>query len=78
MFAVTCDVLLFGADTVGVRYGAAEVEHHQHGENHHHTLQEQSHRKLLPKPAGVKTHTHKQNRQTRTHTHTLAENLTLH
>ena len=55
---VTCEVVLLGADPVGVLYGAAEVQHGQHGDNHHNALQQQGQLKLLPYPAeGGRTHT---------------------
>ena len=43
--------MLLGAHSVGVLDCAAEVEHCKHGEDHHHTLEQQGELKLLPYPA---------------------------
>jgi len=43
--------MLFGAHSVGVLDGAAEVEHGKHCEDHHYTLKQQGELKLLPYPA---------------------------
>lgn len=48
---ITCDVVLFGTDTVAALDGTAQMKHSQHGENHHHTLQEQRQLKLFAYPA---------------------------
>lgn len=42
--------MLLGAHSVAVLEGAAEVEHGKHGEDHHHTLEQQGELKLLPYP----------------------------
>lgn len=44
--------MLLGADPIGVLDCAAEVEHCKHGEDHHHTLQQQGELKLFPDPEG--------------------------
>lgn len=43
--------MLLGAHPVGVLDRAAEVEHGKHGDDHHHTLEQQGELKLLPDPA---------------------------
>jgi len=48
---ITCDVVLLGTDTVAALDGTAQMKHSQHGENHHHTLQEQWQLKLFAYPA---------------------------
>lgn len=45
-------MVLFGTDTVTGLNGTAQMQHSQHGKNHHHALQEQGHLKLLPYPTG--------------------------
>ena len=43
--------MLLGAHSVGVLDHAAEVEHGKHGDDHHHTLEQQGELKLLAYPA---------------------------
>lgn len=47
--------MLLGAHSVGVLDRAAEVEHGKHGDDHHHTLEQQGELKLLPYPVRVQT-----------------------
>lgn len=47
--------MLLGAHPVGVLDRAAEVEHCKHGDDHHHTLEQQGELKLLPDPARTRT-----------------------
>ncbi len=42
--------MLLGAHSVGVLDSAAEVEHGKHGDDHHHTLEQQGELKLLSYP----------------------------
>lgn len=49
--------MLPGAHSVGVLDRAAEVEHGEHGEDHHHTLEQQGELKLLPYPARTQPNT---------------------
>lgn len=50
---VTLKSVLLGAHSVGVLDCAAEVEHGKHGDDHHHTLEQQGQLKLLPYPKGA-------------------------
>lgn len=51
---LTWKSVLLGAHSVGVLDRAAEVEHGKHGDDHHHTLEQQGDLKLLPYPAGTR------------------------
>lgn len=47
----TWESVVLGAHSVAALDSAAEVEHGKHGEDHHHTLEQQGELKLLPYPA---------------------------
>lgn len=53
---LTFKPVLLGAQAVAVADGAAQVEHGEHGDNHHDTLQQQGEFKLLADPAPSPTH----------------------
>lgn len=50
---LTWESVLGGAHAVGALDGAAQVEHGEHGDDHHHTLEQQGEFKLLAHPAGI-------------------------
>lgn len=50
---LTCESALAGAHLVGALDGAAQVEHGEHGDDHHDTLKKQGGFKLLPDPARI-------------------------
>lgn len=50
----TCQPMLLGAHSVGAVDGAAEVEHGEHGQDHHHALKQQRQLELLSYPVRAK------------------------